>query len=165
LRFEKSKLCGEDLIMSFISTVLPSLAALLLGACLCPAAAVSLPIRTLAKGGFSGIQQPTQEFLKDKAAWEKTWARHVSGKEGQKTPEVDFSKEMVIVVTLGRKSTGGYSIEITKVEPAGDNFRISVARKSPPAGAMTIQALTAPFHFIAVPKSDLHPEFLEVKPS
>ena len=61
------------------------------------------------------------------------------------------------------KRTGGYTIESVRVEPSEKSLRIFVKQTSPPPGALTIQALTAPFHFIAVPKSDLKAEFVDAK--
>ena len=123
-------------------------------------------IRSLAKGGFSGIQKAKQEVIKDRAAWEKLWTEHnKSTKSASRAPDVDFSKEMVIVVTMGTKRTGGYSVEIVSAEPAGEKLKVSVKQTSPAPGAMTIQALTAPFHFVAVPRSDLEPEFVEAAPT
>jgi hypothetical protein len=51
------------------------------------------------------------------------------------------------------------------VEAKDKTLKISVKNSSPPPDAMTIQALTAPFHFVAVPKSNLKPEFVEAKPA
>ena len=72
---------------------------------------------------------------------------------------------MVIVVTMGTKRTGGYSIEIVGAGPAGKKLKVSVKQTSPAPGAMTIQALTAPFHFVAVPRNELEPEFVEAAPA
>ena len=150
--------------MNFIQPLLLCLPAMLLLGCASNTWADPLPIRTLVKGAFSGIQEPTQQIIRDKTIWDKTWAKHsANSKTAGKMPEVDFSKEMVIFVTMGRKSTGGYSIQVTKVEPIGEKLRITVSRTAPPAGAMTIQALTAPFQIVAVPKSDLSPEFVETE--
>src|SRR5690349_2251334 len=122
----------------------------------------SLPVRSLAKGAFSGVRDARQEVIRDAATWEKFWEQHsVSAGSAAKIPAVDFAKEMVIAVTMGMKRTGGYRIEIARVEPAGKSLKIFVKQTSPPPGALTIQALTAPFHFVAVPKSDLKPEFVE----
>jgi hypothetical protein len=139
-------------------------AAVLLG-CLSSVRADSLPLRVLAKGAFSGIQEPSQQVIKDKSALEMAWAKHSSGGRGTgKLPEVDFTKEMVILVAMGRKNTGGYAIQVTKVEPVGDKLQISVQRTSPKPGSMAIQALTSPFQVVAVPKSDLTPEFVDASP-
>src|SRR5438046_10289601 len=97
---------------------------------------------------------------------EKLWKPHNNtGGETHKNPAGEFSKEMVFVATMGTKRTGGYTIEIVDVEAKGKALKISVKKSSPPPDAMTIQALTAPFHFVAVPKSNLKPEFVEVKRS
>ena len=70
---------------------------------------------------------------------------------------------MVIFVAMGRQRTGGYSIEVANVEVVDQKLKISFKRKSPPPGAMATMALTAPFHIVAVPKSDLKAEFVEAK--
>lgn len=125
-----------------------------------------LPLRTLAKGGFSGIQQPLQQVITDPAQWEKIWTAHNAGRKSEQArPEIDFTKEMVIVAAMGRKNTGGYSIEISKAEPSGGKLMIYVTRKAPRPGGMSLQALTAPFHMAALPKTDLEPEFVETPAS
>jgi hypothetical protein len=122
-------------------------------------------VRSLAKGAFSGITDARQQVIKDAASWEKLWKQNaVSLEPAAKVPAVDFTKEMVIAVTMGTKRTGGYAIEIVRVEAADAALKIFVRRTSPPPGALTVQALSAPYHFVAVPKSDLKPEFAEVKP-
>ena len=133
--------------------------------CVAATGVQTVPIRSLKKGAFSGIREVKQEVVKSADAWEKVWKQHNTAAGGSdKIPAVDFSKEMVIVATMGTKRTGGYTIEIVGVEPHDKTLRISLKKTSPPPDAMTIQALTAPFHFVAVPKSDLKPEFVEVKP-
>jgi len=128
--------------------------------------AQSLSVRSLAKGAFSGVKDPRQEVIRDAAAWGKVWKQHsASAGSVEKIPAVDFAKEMVIAVTMGIKRTGGYMIEIARVEPTEKSLKIFVKRTSPPPGSLSIQVLTAPFHFVAVPKSDLKPEFLETNPA
>ena len=124
----------------------------------------SLLIRSLAKGALSGIKEAKQEVIRDAAAWERFRKQHsISEQSAERIPPVDFSKEMIVAATMGTKRTGGYTIEIVRVEPTEKSLKIFVKRTSPPPGALTIQALTAPFHFVAVPKSDLKPEFVEAK--
>ena len=142
------------------SLLLSGTVACLLG-CLAPARAEPLAIRSLAKGGLSGIQEAKQEVIRDQAAWDKIWAQHTTqAKSAGDQPAVDFAKEMVILATFGRRQTGGYSIEITQVESRGDKLCITVARRSP-AGRMAIQVLTAPFHMVVVPKNSLPVQFVE----
>ncbi len=151
--------------MNVIRSVIGPLATLVLFACASVSGENSLPIRSLARGGFSGIREPEREVIADKKAWEQIWSRHnKSRKPTAALPEVDFEKEMVIAVTMGTKRTGGYAVEIVEVRPADKKLMIAVQQTSPQPRAMTIQALTTPFHFVAVPKSGLKPEFVEAKP-
>ncbi|HWQ93220.1 MAG TPA: protease complex subunit PrcB family protein [Clostridia bacterium] len=117
--------------------------------------------RTIAKGGFSGIAVAQESIIKDQDAWAMLWKRHKLDRtrEGG-IPEIDFTREMVAVVTMGRQRTGGYAVEIVRVEAMADRLRIHVRRRTPPPGDMTIQALTAPFHFAALPKSEANVEFV-----
>jgi protease stability complex PrcB-like protein len=149
--------------------LLPSLTACLafvtLLGCTTATGADPLTLRSLGKGGFSGIKEARREVIKDKAAWEKLWTEHTKPtRNAAPAPEVDFAKEMVIAATMGTKRTGGYSVEIISAEPAGKKLKVTVKQASPPPGSMAIQALTAPFHFVAVSRSDLEVEFIEPKP-
>jgi hypothetical protein len=121
-------------------------------------------LRTLAKGSFSGIDEPKQEVIKDRQAWEKFWSQHsVSAKPQEKPPEVDFAKEMAIVVTMGKQRKGGYAVEIISAKEIEKRLRVTIKTVLPKPGGMSIQALTAPFHYVAAPRSDLKPEFIEEK--
>ena len=150
--------------MNVIQSLLVGLFFVCLFNCLNANDARSLPIRLLAKGALSGIKEAKQEVIRDAAAWERFRKQHsISEQSAERIPPVDFSKEMIVAATMGTKRTGGYTIEIVRVEPTEKSLKIFVKRTSPPPGALTIQALTAPFHFVAVPKSDLKPEFVEAK--
>ena len=150
--------------MNVIQSLLVGLFFVCLFNCVNANDARSLPIRSLAKGALSGIKEAKQEVIRDAAAWERFRKQHsISEQSAERIPPVDFSKEMIVAATMGTKRTGGYTIEIVRVEPTEKSLKIFVKRTSPPPGALTIQALTAPFHFVAVPKSDLKPEFVEAK--
>jgi hypothetical protein len=112
----------------------------------------ALQMRTLFKGNFSGLQEPSQVVITNQAGWEALWQRH-EVKVSPKTspPEVDFSKEAVVVAALGQKKSGGYAIEIAEVRQTPEGAEAIVKTRSPKAGTLTIQALTAPTHIVAVP--------------
>jgi hypothetical protein len=126
-----------------------------------PAAAV----RSLAKGGFSAITETQQVVLRDAKVWEQFWRKHSPDpRTMEKMPKVDFEKEMVIAVTMGQQRTGGYLVEIASVEREDEKLKVTVRRRAPPPDSMTIQVVTSPYHFVAVPKSDLKAEFVQAKP-
>src|SRR5687768_14612040 len=120
----------------------------------CASAAGTNALRTIAKGAFSGISEAQQQVIINRTEWQQWWSKHASRQKAP-VPEIDFDQDMAIAVTLGRQLTGGYAIEITKVEPRGNELIISVSRRSLPPNSIMTQALTAPFHIVVVPCSRL----------
>lgn len=117
--------------------------------------------RTLAQGGSSGITQATNRVIKTQGDWEKLWQRHQGNVDpAAKVPVVDFDKEMVLAAALGQKRTGGFAIKIVRVESTATGLKVFLAQRTPGPGSLVIQALTAPFHFVAVPKKDGKAEFV-----
>lgn len=68
-------------------------------------------------------------------------------------PRVNFAKEMVIGAWAGTRPTGGYALTIQSVQLKKGALTVSVRSESPPADAMTIQALTQPYDIVAVKKT------------
>jgi hypothetical protein len=110
-------------------------------------------IRNLARGGFSGFQDAAQIVVTNRAQWTEVWKKH-SAKQipAKPAPEVDFEKESVLFVCLGQKRTGGYSAEITALEQSAGKTKVLVKTRAPKPGGMQIQAISSPFHAVAVPR-------------
>jgi hypothetical protein len=53
--------------------------ALLMTGCVSDGSLSALPIRRLEKGSQSGVVEPRQVVIKDKASWERLWREHQSG--------------------------------------------------------------------------------------
>jgi hypothetical protein len=110
-------------------------------------------IKVIAKGAFSGIQEPKQLVISNQTQFAEIWQKHNARNEPKKpAPAIDFSKESVLFVSLGQKRTGGYAVQVSDVQKKDGQTEIIVQTTSPKAGAMQIQALTAPFAIVAVPK-------------
>jgi hypothetical protein len=109
-------------------------------------------MRTIAKGAFSGMQEPAELVITNKTQWAEIWKRHsAQGEPKKEAPDVDFTKETVLFVSAGRKSTGGYGVEISGFQTKSGKTEVMIIEKKPRPGGLNIQALTAPFHIVAVP--------------
>lgn len=77
-------------------------------------------------------------------------------------PSVDFDRVMIVAVFSGEKPSGGYGIEIAKIEEdaAKGQLRVFFRETQPPSGFMAIQSLTQPYHLIKVKRLDSPVEFL-----
>jgi hypothetical protein len=114
-----------------------------------------LPIDTIEKGYRSGVRESLQLVIRNQDEWNAFWKRHVSiDTNPPPAPIIDFNREMVVGIFLGEKSTGGYQVEIVQAERRDSSVYFYYREKSPPPGAMVIQALTQPFHLVRVAKYD-----------
>ena len=124
---------------------------LVIGVLLVGMTAFADEIKTIGKGAFGAVDQPLQVVVTNKTQWADLWTKHIADKLPKpEPPEIDFSKHSVIFVSAGRKTTGGYTIEVTDVRRSKDKTEIVVTTKGPKEGGLTIQALTAPFHIVEV---------------
>jgi len=106
--------------------------------------------RTLDKGGRSGIGAPREVVVRTPDEWTALWTEHGAGRE---RPPVDFSREIVVGVFLGSKPTAGYSVAIVSTIDANGVLIVRYRVSEPPAGAITAQVITFPYHLAAVSKS------------
>ncbi len=63
---------------------------------------------------------------------------------------VDFSSRRVILLSLGGRPTGGYSISTKKIEDCGDYIKVSIIVKKPGSNCVVTQAQTSPYQFVEV---------------
>jgi len=99
-------------------------------------------LKTLAEGAHSSIEDPFVAVIRDDA----TYAKLRKMEPSLPGLEADFFRLNVVVAAfLGTRNTGGYSVEISRVE----NGKIRVVEKAPPKHAMTTQVITSPFKLVS----------------
>jgi len=117
---------------------------------------------TIDKGFRSGVREPLEVVIRGEQEWAALWSRHASGRRPAPSPPlIDFSAEMVVGLFLGQKSTGGYSVEITRAELDGANLKVFYRDGSPPPGAIVPQVLTQPYHLIRLLRREGSPVFVQ----
>lgn len=67
--------------------------------------------------------------------------------------EVDFRTNAVLFLHLGQKNTGGYKIEIEKIEKLNDELIIYFNTITPSKGENVTMALTNPYCIAIIPKA------------
>jgi hypothetical protein len=118
---------------------------------------------SVAKGPRSGVRERKLAVVKSETEWADLWNLHAALATPRKEPPaVNFQSEMIVAVFAGEKRTGGYAIEITRVEqdPTKNLVEVFVRETKPPPGAITTQALTQPFHIVKLNKTELPVNFV-----
>lgn len=69
-----------------------------------------------------------------------------------KLPKINFTNYTVIAAFMGEQKTGGYSIEIKKIQDSGKEIIVYIKERAPAKGAITTMILTQPYHVVKVKK-------------
>jgi hypothetical protein len=60
------------------------------------------------------------------------------------------SGRLYIAAFQGARNTGGYAIQIERIERTGDRLTVHAALTAPRPGSLTIQVLTSPAHLVSI---------------
>ena len=96
----------------------------------------------------SGFDEPAELVIRNRAALESAWARLFDQVQGNPAPAVDFTRETVLLVALGRRSSGGYAVRVDAVTRRGESAVVRYTVTSPGPGCMSTQALTSPVEVV-----------------
>jgi len=111
----------------------------------------------------SGIWDQLRLVVRDPETWANLWKQiHSLGPgnppspQAPPLPDIDFSREMVIVAAMGRRPSSNYSIIIDGAFAYERNYRLEVMVRSVEnrkgCGAFTV--MTAPIDIVRLPKTD-----------
>ena len=120
---------------------------------------LTLKVRLLFKGGQCNTNRlnPHAIWIEDPDQFKKTYTRltkHTSGFQQDLSSRIDFSREGILIVAMGKKPTGGYGLELNR-EFAVISDNTAVLRVSwiePPKGAVLPQIITSPCLAVILPK-------------
>lgn len=133
----------------------------------CTGRGESVPLRRLDNFSpyYSGFAQPQRLVVTDLANWTSIWQQIVSFQSPSPAlPPVDFTRETVIVVAMGRRDTCGYAITINDVTRVFDTgLSVLVTETSPGYGciACATAVLTSPVDLVIIPRSEGQVTFVE----
>jgi hypothetical protein len=112
----------------------------------------------------SGYSEPTTAVIRDSTVWATAWATiHANQQPVPTLPAVDFSREMVVLVGLGSKGSGGWNVTLASVHDSAGTLVIRFVERSPGPGCATTQALTEPVDIARIPRWDGEVRFAGVQ--
>lgn len=111
-------------------------------------------------GGQSNVGKASNVIINSKKELEEIYATINKNRTPSFIiPVIDFSKETVIALFMGSKSSGGYSTYIKQIEVQSKTISITIEKKYPTG--MVISVLTQPFYIAKIPKSNKSIVFIE----
>jgi hypothetical protein len=127
-----------------------------------PEELVIVPFNIIDNGAQSGIHPETQtiNIIQDNTAWNAFWAKHNTISPPPTSPNIDFSKDMVITVIDSDQPNSGYYLSLDKVEKHDDELWVYVTREQPAPACMNLGMVGQPFVFATVPKMPLQAKLI-----
>ncbi len=105
------------------------------------------------------IEEPMLRVIRTQEELSELWELPSSRIDKPEIPEIDFSRNMLLVAAMGEQPTSGYSIEITGAELKDDEWVFSVREAKPGESCMNLMVITTPHHMAVVPKSNKDVKF------
>ena len=113
-----------------------------------------ISFKSIEKGTNGGFENPTTKLINNQAGfedlWQKIWNRT---SDKPQIPEVDFSKNQLILVAIGAKNNGGYGLEIEKITETKNELNVIYFETKAGEKCMTTQAIVFPFELIEIEKT------------
>jgi hypothetical protein len=106
-----------------------------------------LELRRIGQWTNTGISESRRLVIRDANTWARFWSELGVGER----PAIDFSRNLVVAVAAGQRSSGGYEIAVRRVSQANGDLTIEVEETTPGPNCMTTSALTQPVDVVALP--------------
>ena len=104
----------------------------------------------------SGIAEQRRIVVRDSTSWATLWPTIVGSHSPRPpVPVVDFASEMLLVVTMGSRPSGGYIIAIDSISMAADTLRVLVREQSPGPRCGMPAIITAPVAVARMERTEL----------
>lgn len=96
--------------------------------------------------------------VRDRDTWVQVWNRLTSGPNSLPLPEIDFTREMLVVATMGWRPSSGYRIVIDRAHLYEQYPRLEVIVRSMDntkcPGLGQFPAETAPIDIVRLPQTE-----------
>lgn len=102
---------------------------------------------------YSGLDKPARLVVRDPVTWQAIWNQiYLRQSPVPPLPQIDFSRDMILVAALGSRGTGGFSILLGEAsEAANDGVAVIVNSSSPGSNCVVTEAFTQPVDIARLP--------------
>jgi hypothetical protein len=129
---------------------------------------ISIPIGRLPRRCLTcRSKKKLRLVIRDRDEWRDVWKalndREIPTLPIPRLPEIDFSREMVVVVAMGQRPTLGYNIVVESAHEIDGQLEIVVIGTSPGHNCILGQMVTAPLDIALLPRTELSVAFKETE--
>lgn len=108
----------------------------------------------LFSSAMSALEAPAERVIRTRPEWIEAWAGLGGPQPPTAPPDVDFERDMVVLVALGERGSGGHAVRVEGVSGgSAGSVTVHVTRTAPGPMCMTTQAVTSPVDVVRVPRA------------
>jgi PrcB C-terminal len=102
----------------------------------------------------TGFAAPAETIVDTSEQWQRLWREMTKSQRPMPPlPEVDFTRDVVVVVALGRQRSGGFSVQILGADRTRSEVRVRYRVNTPGPDCMVSGAITSPVDIALLAKS------------
>jgi hypothetical protein len=113
------------------------------------------------RGSDTAITHPGQIVIHNDEQWIHFWTEH---HPHEVSPDVDFSRYMVVGVFLGARPATLFSVEMAAFHSSPGALVIDYKEIPPPTGTFEVGVTVYPYHLKAIPRSNVPVKFNKLTP-
>jgi hypothetical protein len=110
----------------------------------------TIEIRRLGQWTRTGIGESRRLVIRDANALSQFWSELGVGER----PNVDFTRDVVVAVAAGQRSSGGFEIAVDRITGTNGELSVEVVERTPGPNCITTASLTQPVDVVVVPVAD-----------
>jgi protease stability complex PrcB-like protein len=106
----------------------------------------NLEMRRIGQWTRTGVGEARRLVIRDANAWAELWSELGVGDR----PEVDFTRDVAVVVSAGERPGGGYQIAVDRVRESNGELSVEVVETAPGPNCITAASPTQPVDIVVV---------------
>lgn len=117
--------------------------------------AKNIEFTVLKEGTNSGHKTAGSKIIHNTEELSLAWTiLHGNYMENPPIPKIDFNSNQLILILMGEKTSGGYSIGVENIIEINAESIITIGEKKPGKTCMTTSVMTYPYQLIIIPKTN-----------
>src|SRR3954468_20336667 len=119
--------------------------------------AVTVPVTRFRSNGetflqYSGLNDSLTTVIRDAETWKSYWeAMHRRFVPAPPTPDVDFTREMIVLAAMGSSPNAGFDIHVAGATLWGNRLVVTISRASVSRGCPVSAVVTQPVDVVRMP--------------
>ena len=129
------------------------------GACHSTGSNTDVPFERVLSGQLGLSQEPKNAVVKSAEEWRALFRTSGPGLEPPPV-DIDWSKQMLIAVSLGSRPSGGYAVAIDSLSLKDSHWIVHARESRPAKDSLQTAMITAPFDCVATARFDGTVDFI-----